>query len=89
MAAQRQKPQTTKEMVEQLWYAMIGTNGDGEIEQNKAMREEFRKFLQHRAETCPIRVERGKKAILPAQWIMFVVALAAVSVSIISLVVRG
>jgi hypothetical protein len=64
-------------MVEQLWYAMIGTNGEGEIAQNQLMREEFRNFLQHRSETCPVRIERGRRQILPATWIMFGVAIAS------------
>ena len=58
MAEHREKPKTIKAMVEQLWFAMLGTNGDGEIEQNKVMRAQFLDFLQHRAETCPVRVPK-------------------------------
>jgi hypothetical protein len=73
MAEQRKKPGTLREMVEQLWYAMIGTNGDGEIEQNKLLRAQFRDFLQHRSETCPVRMTRMSRG----QMITVVIALMA------------
>jgi hypothetical protein len=73
------KPNTQREMLEQLWYAMIGTNGDGVIEQIKMLTQEFQQFMRTRADTCPVRMEQGKRRILPTTWIMFAVALAALA----------
>jgi hypothetical protein len=73
------KPATQREMVEQLWYAVIGTNGDGVVEQLRQLSKDFMDFMRTRADTCPVRVEQGKRRILPIQWIMFVIALAALA----------
>lgn len=71
------KPSTQREMVEQLWYAMIGTNGDGALEQLSILNKSFTEFMRTRSETCPVRVERQRRGVLPATWIMFAVATAS------------
>jgi hypothetical protein len=38
------KPETTKEAVDQLWYAIIGSNGDGMAER---LRRVEKKFEEH------------------------------------------
>lgn len=83
------KPATQREMVEQLWYAMIGTNGDGALEQLSALNKSFTEFMRTRSDTCPVRVERGKKQILPSTWVMFVVAIAALATTWILFGIRG
>jgi len=64
----KQKPSTQKEMIEQLWYTVVGTNGEGMLQQLKdnnettfALRKDFDKFVLTRLETCPIRKTRADK----------------------------
>ena len=83
------KPITQREMVEQLWYAMIGTNGDGAIKQLKVLVEEFEEYRRTRSDTCPLRREKNRVAILPGQWVMFAVALAALATTWIVFGIRG
>ena len=71
------KPSTQREMVEQLWYAMIGTNGEGALEQLSMLNKSFTDFMMRRSETCPVRIEQGKRKILPGTWVMAAIALAA------------
>ena len=68
-----QKPKTQREMIDQLWYAVIGTNSDGIADQLKKLREDFTDFMLTRAETCPVRKARMTRG----QIITVAVALAA------------
>lgn len=64
------RPSSTEEMVEQLWYAIIGTNGEGALQQIKCNREGierieelFGKYItEQRPRTCYYlqAVEQGK-----------------------------
>ena len=68
-----QKPKTQREMIDQLWYAVIGTNSDGISDQLKELRKAFTGFMMTRAKTCPVR----KAHMTRGQIITVVVALAA------------
>lgn len=46
------KPRTMKEQVDQLWYAIIGTNGEGLLGR-------FDKFIDTRSETCPMNIRES------------------------------
>ena len=48
----RKKPSTQKEMIYQMWYAILGTNGDGLIEQVKILKEEFNNHITGKEKTC-------------------------------------
>lgn len=39
--ALREKPSTQRETVDQLWYAIIGTNGDGMAERLRRVESQF------------------------------------------------
>jgi hypothetical protein len=71
--ATTEKPRTQREMLEQLWYAVIGTNSDGISDQMKELRKAFNDFMLNRAETCPVRKARMTRG----QIITVVIALAA------------
>jgi len=43
-----------REQVDQLWYAIIGTNGEGLIGKVNKQSETLREFLDTRAQTCPV-----------------------------------
>ena len=53
MADLRKKPDTQRETISQMWYALIGTNGEGLLEQFQKLKEEFE---EHRRQSLP-----GKK----------------------------
>lgn len=55
-----EKPRTQKEMLYQLWYAVIGSNGDGinsrirRLEESSIeMRDVLTKHIAARGDTCP------------------------------------
>lgn len=56
----RKRPETQREMIYQLWYAIHGSNGDSIWEMQRRTQDELRaiggkldEFLQNRAATCP------------------------------------
>lgn len=67
------KPPTQREMVEQLWYAIIGTNGDGVISELKTISKEFYDFMRNRVDTCPVRQSKMSRS----QIITLIVAIGA------------
>lgn len=54
-----QKPQTQKEMVEQMWFALVGTNGEGVFSRVKRVEE----VLSEHISACvdPVDVEELKE----------------------------
>jgi hypothetical protein len=58
--ADRKRPETQREMIYQLWFAIFGSNGDSIWELQRATRAEVKavdrkldEFLRSRAATCP------------------------------------
>ena len=63
-----EKPKTQREMVEQLWHCILGTNGEGMAEQNKKqtvklnnLEDKVSDFISTRWQTCPVRRSRAEK----------------------------
>lgn len=63
-----EKPKTQKEMIDQLWFAIIGSNGEGLMGQFGSLkkdfyglREEFHTFIISRESTCPIKKSKNKE----------------------------
>lgn len=48
----RKKPSTQKEMIYQMWYAILGTNGDGLIKQMEKLKTEFDDHIATKEELC-------------------------------------
>jgi hypothetical protein len=62
----KEKPKTQREMIDQLWYAHYGTNGDGmgsrlgKVEASQAdLTKALVNFMENRANTCPLRGNKG------------------------------
>ena len=62
-----EKPATQKEMLYQVWYAVIGSNGDGIASITRKNREDIEEikestntFLRTREATCPVAARRDK-----------------------------
>jgi len=54
MAELRVKPDTLEETVSQLWYAILGTNGEGLLGRLTRFEDEFERYVDTREQTCPI-----------------------------------
>jgi len=50
MAEHREPPETQKERLDQLWHAMIGTNGHGMITMFNEFRKEMNEFMKESRE---------------------------------------
>ena len=64
-----EKPKTQREMLEQLWYCIIGTNGEGMAEQHKEqtarlgnLETKVANHIATRWQTCPVRRSKAEKA---------------------------
>lgn len=61
------RPETQKEMLYQVWFAVIGSNGDGIASITRKNREDIEEikestntFLRTREATCPVAARRDK-----------------------------
>lgn len=49
----REKPDSADEMLNQLWYAIIGTNGEGMLTRQHVLEEKFNEYIsKDRKESC-------------------------------------
>ncbi len=62
----KEKPKTQREMIDQLWYAHYGTNGDGmgsRLGKLEAAQADLSRvliaFIENRANTCPLSKRKG------------------------------
>ena len=56
------KPATTEEMVNQLWYAIIGSNGDGMAAKIKDIDNRLDSYIANKPNTCYYRLDMSKKS---------------------------
>lgn len=84
-----QKPNTQKEMVEQLWHCILGTNGEGMAEQNKKqtariekLETKFSNYVATRWQTCPVRRSRAEKI---GGWMTRIATISAIVTLILKL----
>ena len=56
------KPATTDEMVNQLWYAIIGSNGDGMAAKVKAIDNRLDAYIANKPNTCYYRIDMSQKS---------------------------
>lgn len=77
-----QKPSTQREMVEQMWYCLLGTNGGGMVDAVKKEKEHIKnverkldEYIANRWNTCPVR---RSKAEIAGAWATRVATISAI-----------